>query len=47
MGMFFNYDRPGPGVDKNAPKKKGVSLFFELLGRNISKLLLSNILYFW
>lgn len=46
MGLFFNYDRPGPGVDKNAPKKKGVALFFELLGRNIGKLVLANILYF-
>jgi len=46
MGLFFNYDRPGPGVDKNAPKKKGVALFFELLGRNLSKLILANMLYF-
>ena len=46
MGLFFNYDRPGPGVDKNAPKKKGVALYFELLGRNLSKLILANMLYF-
>lgn len=46
MGLFFNYDKPGPGIDKNAPKKKGVALFFELLGRNVGKLLLSNMLYF-
>ncbi len=46
MGLFFNYDRPGPGVDKNAPKKKGVSLFLELLGRNFGKLVLANMLYF-
>ena len=46
MGLFFNYDKPGPGVDKNAPKKKGVALFFELLGRNLSKLILANMLYF-
>lgn len=46
MGLFFNYDKPGPGVDKNAPKKKGVALFFELLGRNLRKLLLANIIYF-
>lgn len=46
MGLFFNYDRPGPGVDKNAPKKKGVALYFELLGRNLSKLMLANLLYF-
>ncbi len=46
MGLFFNYDKPGPGVDKDAPKKKGVFLYFELLRRNLSKLLLSNMLYF-
>ena len=46
MGIFFNYDRPGPGVDKNAPKKKGVALFLELLWRYLGKLMLSNMLYF-
>ena len=46
MGLFFNYDKPGPGIDKNAPKKKGIFLFLELLGRNLSNLLLSNMLYF-
>ncbi|MBR5809465.1 MAG: DUF624 domain-containing protein [Clostridia bacterium] len=46
MGLFFNYDKPGPGVDKNAPKKKGAALFFELSGRYFGKLLLANILYF-
>lgn len=46
MGLFFNFDKPGPGVDKNAPKKKGVALFFELLWRYLGKLMLANILYF-
>lgn len=46
MGIFFNYDRPGPGVDKNAPKKKGIFLYFELLFRNLGKLILANMLYF-
>ena len=23
---FFNYSKPGPGIDKNAPKKKGSSI---------------------
>ena len=46
MGLFFNYDKPGPGIDKNAPKKKGVALFFELLWRNFGKVVLSNMLYF-
>ena len=46
MGLFFNYDKPGPGVEKDAPRKKGVFLFFELLGRNFRKLVLANMLYF-
>lgn len=46
MGLFFNYDKPGPGVDKNAPKKKGIFLYFELLWRNFGRMLLSNIIYF-
>ena len=46
MGLFFNYDKPGPGVEKDAPRKKGAFLFFELLGRNFRKLVLANMLYF-
>lgn len=46
MGMFFNYDKPGKGVDKDAPKKKGFFLFFELVWRKLGKLFLSNMLYF-
>ena len=30
MGLF-DYGKEGPGVSKDAPKKKGVFLFFELL----------------
>ncbi len=30
--MFFkNYYKPGPGVDKNAPPKKGLALYIDLL----------------
>lgn len=40
MGLFsYNYSKAGPGVDKNAPRKKGVFLFFELLGRKFFKLM--------
>ena len=39
MGLFsFNYAKAGPGVSKDAPKKKGVFLYFELLGRKFFKL---------
>ncbi len=44
---FFNYDKEGPGIDKNAPKKKGIFLFFELLGRKFSKFFQINLLYFF
>lgn len=46
MGLFFNYNKPGPGVDKDAPKKKGVFRFFEIFGRKIGKLFQLNMLYF-
>ena len=32
MGIFGGgYDKPGKGVDKNEPKKKGFFLFFDIL----------------
>lgn len=47
MGMFGGgYSKPGPGVDKNAPQKKGIFLFFEILTRKIWKLIQTNALYF-
>lgn len=46
MGLFFNYDKPGPGVDKNAPKKKGVFLYMELFFRKFWLLIKANMLYF-
>ena len=46
MGLFFNFDRPGPGVDKNAPKKKGIFLYFELFFRKFWLLIKANMLYF-
>lgn len=37
MPLFSpNYQRPGPGVPKNAPKKKGIPRFFEILGRDFA-----------
>ncbi len=44
MGLF-NYSKPGPGVDRNAPKKKGVFLYSEIFARKISKLVSLNLLY--
>ena len=46
MGLFFNYDKAGPGVDKNAPKKKGIFLYTELFFRKFLPLIKANMLYF-
>lgn len=44
MGLF-NYSKPGPGISKDAPKKKGIFLYAELFGRKFSKLISINFLY--
>lgn len=46
-GFFglFNYEKPGPGVDKNGPRKKSFVIFFEILGRKFWKLVVVNLLY--
>lgn len=45
MGIFNRYLKEGPGVDKNAPKKKGIFLFAELVGRKFFLMLRANVLY--
>lgn len=46
MGIFnSNYSKPGPGVYKDTPKKKGLSLFYELFFRKFWKLIQLNLLY--
>lgn len=47
MAFFglFNYSKPGPGVDKNAPKKKRFFFFFELYFRKFWKLIQLNLLF--
>ena len=46
MGMFFgNYDRPGPGVRKDEPKKKAVPRFFSVLHRKFFDLVKLNLLF--
>ncbi len=46
-GFFglFDYNKPGPGVSKNAPKKKGFIVFFEIFFRKFWKLITANLLY--
>lgn len=46
MGIFFkDYVSAGTGISKTAPKKKGVALFFDILGRKFWKLLALNFIY--
>lgn len=41
-----DYNKPGPGVPKNAPRKKGIPRFFEILGRDGGNILKLNMLVF-
>lgn len=42
---LFDYSKPGPGIDKNGPKKKGFVVFFEIYFRKFWKLCTANLLY--
>lgn len=46
-GFFglFNYEKEGPGIDKNAPKKKTFIVFFETFFRNFWKFISINLIY--
>ncbi len=46
-GFFglFNYEKEGPGIDKNAPKKKAFVVFFETFFRNFWKFITINLVY--
>lgn len=44
MGLFSrNFDTPGPGVNRNTPRKKGIGRFFELLGRDSGSFFKANL----
>ena len=47
-GFFglFDYAKPGKGIEPDAPKKHPFFLFWELLWRKISRLVLVNVIYF-
>lgn len=46
MGLFQNnYNRPGPGIYKNQPKKKPFFLFWEIYFRKFWKLVQLNLLF--
>ena len=45
MALFnFHFDRPGPGVSPDAPRKKGPARFFEILGRDLMSFYLAGLL---
>ena len=46
-GFFglFNYEKEGPGISKNAPKKKTFIVFFETFFRNFWKFIPINLVY--
>lgn len=44
MSLFrFNFDKAGPGVEKDAPPKKGLARWWEIFTRDFSALLLGNL----
>ncbi len=47
LSLFSNdFENRGSGISKNAPKKKGIQLFFEIFFRKFWKLIEVNMLYF-
>ncbi len=46
MGFFSNYyTKPGPGISKDEPKKKGAALYFQLFFRHIWDFVKENMMY--
>ncbi len=45
LGLFGNYDKPGPGVSKDEPPKAAPVRFFEILFRKLSKLIQLNLIF--
>lgn len=42
---FFDYTKPGPGVDKDEPPKAAIKVFFDVLGRKFWNLVKLNLLF--
>ena len=41
----YNYNKPGPGVDPDEPRKKGVKRFIEVFARDFGGFVLLNLFY--
>lgn len=47
MALFRgSFDRPGPGVEKDAPGKKGIARWWEILVRDFLALILGGVVFF-
>ncbi len=45
FGGLLNYDKPGPGIDKNSPKKTGIALFWDIFREKFWNLIPLSLLY--
>ncbi len=45
MGLFYNHNKSGSGIEKNAPEKNRIVTYFEILFRKFWKLIQVNLLY--
>ena len=47
MSLFrFNFDKPGPGIEKDTPPKKGIFRWWEIFTRDFGAMLLGNLCFF-
>lgn len=46
-GLFrlSNYDKPGKGIEKDDPQKRGISLYFDIFFRRLRKICALNVFY--
>lgn len=44
MSLFFNFEKPGPGINPDEPRKTGTRRFFELLDRDGRSLMKAGLL---
>ncbi len=45
LGLFGNYNKPGPGVSKDEPQKAAPIRFFEIFARKFTKLVEANLIF--
>lgn len=45
MGLFYKHNKTGAGIEKNAPEKSRIVIYFEILLRKFWKMITVNLLY--